>query len=54
MMIFTILFMVLGILIFGALVLLSVGGAFFTILASDVIVCIFIIILIIRFLKKKR
>jgi len=54
MIIFTILFMVLGILLFGGILLLSVGGGVLTIFAADIIVCAVLIGLLIRFLWKRR
>ena len=54
MILFTILFIILAILVVLAIAVLSVGGAAAIIIFSDLIVCIGLIVLIIRFLIKKR
>lgn len=55
MILLTILFIILAILIIFAVAVISVGGAVFTIVFADVIVCAIIIIwLIVKLIKRKR
>lgn len=54
MLLFAILFLILLFLVVFVAFIVSVGGAMFTIVFSDVIVCIAIIALIIRFLWKRK
>ena len=54
MFLFAILFLILLFLVVFVAFIISVGGAMFTIVFSDVIVCIAIIALIIRFLWKRK
>lgn len=54
MFLFAILFLILLFLVVFVAFIVSIGGAMFTIVFSDVIVCIAIIALIIRFLWKRK
>lgn len=50
----TILIMIIGILIFGGILLLGVGGGLAMILASDLIVAAGIIFLVVRWIKNRK
>lgn len=54
MIITTILVMVIGILIFGGILLLGVGGGLAMILASDLIVAAGIIFLVVRWIRNRK
>lgn len=49
-----ILIMIIGMLLFGGILLLGVGGGLVTILASDLIVAAGIIFLVVRWIRNKK
>lgn len=50
----TILIMIIGMLLFGGIFLLGVGGGLVTILASDLIVAAGIIFLVVRWIRNRK
>lgn len=50
----TILIMIIGMLLFGGILLLGIGGGLVTILASDLIVAAGIIFLVVRWIRNRK
>ena len=54
MILFTILFLIFIFLMIVSIAILSVGGTFFIVIFGDLIVCAFIIVLIMKWLRRKK